>query len=104
MTKESLQMLGFEIVAYAGDARSSLMKLLREVRTGNFENVEEELKSADENLKLAHNAQTQILADEAAGKDMDIGFIFVHGQDHLMTTLLLRELVQDFVELYRKTS
>ncbi|MFJ6413548.1 PTS lactose transporter subunit IIA [Terribacillus saccharophilus] len=104
MTKESLQMLGFEIVAYAGDARSSLMKLLREVRTGNFENVEEELKSADENLKLAHNAQTQILADEAAGKDMDIGFIFIHGQDHLMTTLLLRELVQDFVELYRKTS
>ncbi|MFS0559240.1 PTS lactose/cellobiose transporter subunit IIA [Terribacillus sp. 179-K 1B1 HS] len=104
MTKESLQMLGFEIVAYAGDARSSLMKLLREVRAGNFENVEEELKSADENLKLAHNAQTQILADEAAGKDMDIGFIFIHGQDHLMTTLLLRELVQDFVELYRKTS
>ncbi|MFB1097250.1 MULTISPECIES: PTS lactose/cellobiose transporter subunit IIA [Bacillaceae] len=104
MTKESLQMLGFEIVAYAGDARSSLMKLLREVRTGNFENVEEELKNADENLKLAHNAQTQILADEAAGKDMDIGFIFIHGQDHLMTTLLLRELVQDFVELYRKTS
>ncbi|AIF67339.1 MULTISPECIES: PTS lactose/cellobiose transporter subunit IIA [Terribacillus] len=104
MTKESLQMLGFEIVAYAGDARSSLMKLLREVRTGNFENVEEELKNADENLKMAHNAQTQILADEAAGKDMDIGFIFIHGQDHLMTTLLLRELVQDFVELYRKTS
>ncbi|SDC44426.1 PTS system, lactose-specific IIA component [Terribacillus halophilus] len=104
MTKESLQMLGFEIVAYAGDARSSLMKLLREVRAGNFENVEEELKSADENLKLAHNAQTQILADEAAGKEMDIGFIFIHGQDHLMTTLLLRELVQDFVELYRKTS
>ncbi|MFP7253698.1 PTS lactose/cellobiose transporter subunit IIA [Terribacillus goriensis] len=104
MTKESLQMLGFEIVAYAGDARSSLMKLLREVRTGNFENVEEELKNVDENLKLAHNAQTQILADEAAGKDMDIGFIFIHGQDHLMTTLLLRELVQDFVELYRKTS
>lgn len=104
MTKESLQMLGFEIVAYAGDARSSLMKLLREVRTGNFENVEEELKNADENLKMAHNAQTQILADEAAGKDMDIGFIFIHGQDHLMTTLLLRELVQDFVELYRKMS
>ncbi len=83
--------------------RDSLMKL-REVRTGNFENVEEELKNADENLKMAHNAQTQILADEAAGKDMDIGFIFIHGQDHLMTTLLLRELVQDFVELYRKTS
>ncbi|MCK1991057.1 PTS lactose/cellobiose transporter subunit IIA [Peribacillus muralis] len=102
MNKEELQMVGFEIVAYAGDARSSLLKLLKEVRSGNFENVEEGLKSADENLHLAHNAQTKILSEEAAGKDMEMGFIFIHGQDHLMTTLLLRELIQDFIELYRK--
>ena len=41
-------------------------------------------------------------AQEAGGEQLDIGFIFIHGQDHLMTTLLLRELVQDFVELYKK--
>ena len=40
MNREELSMLGFEIVAYAGDARSSLMTLLKEVRSGNFENVE----------------------------------------------------------------
>ncbi len=102
MIKEELQMLGFEIVAYSGDARSSLLKVLKEVRGGNFENVEAGLKEADENLSLAHNAQTKILAEEAGGKDMEIGFIFIHGQDHLMTTLLLRDLIQDFVELYRK--
>ena len=28
MNREELSMLGFEIVAYAGDARSALMKLL----------------------------------------------------------------------------
>ncbi|MED4071959.1 PTS lactose/cellobiose transporter subunit IIA [Priestia endophytica] len=102
MTKEDLQMVGFEIVAYAGDARSSLLTLLREVRAGNFENVEAGLANADENLKLAHNAQTKILAEEAKGEDLDVGFIFIHGQDHLMTTLLLRELIQDFIELYQK--
>lgn len=102
MNKQELQMVGFEIVAYAGDARSTLLKLLKEVRSGNFENVEEELKSADENLALAHKAQTKVLSEEAAGQDMEIGFIFIHGQDHLMTTLLLRELIQDFIELYRK--
>ena len=78
MNKEELQMLGFEIVAYSGDARSTLMTLLSEVRQG-----------------------TKILADEAAGSNLDIGFIFIHGQDHLMTTLLLRDLVQDFIELYK---
>ncbi|WP_042273304.1 PTS lactose/cellobiose transporter subunit IIA [[Clostridium] dakarense] len=103
MNREELQMLGFEIVAYAGDARSSLMKLLKEVRNGNFDNVEAQLKDADENLSLAHNAQTKMLAEEASGKSMDLSVIFIHGQDHLMTTLLLRELVQDFIELYKKT-
>ena len=103
MSREELQMLGFEIVAYAGDARSSLMKLLKEVRSGNFDNVEEELKNVDNNLALAHNAQTKMLAEEASGKSMDIGAIFIHGQDHLMTTLLLRDLVQDFIELYKRT-
>ncbi|MBO3445535.1 PTS lactose/cellobiose transporter subunit IIA [Clostridium sp. CCUG 7971] len=103
MNREELQMLGFEIVAYAGDARSSLMELLKEVRSGKFDNVEAKLKDADENLSLAHNAQTKMLAEEASGKSMDLGIIFIHGQDHLMTTLLLRDLVQDFVELYKKT-
>lgn len=102
MNKEELQMLGFEIVAYSGDARSTLLKLLREVRKGNFNDVEEALKEADENLKLAHNSQTKALADEASGSTLDIGFIFVHGQDHLMTTLLLRDIIQDFIELYKE--
>lgn len=101
MTKEELQMLGFEIVAYSGDARSTLIKLLSELRQGKFDNVATALESADENLKLAHNSQTKVLADEAGGADLDLGFIFIHGQDHLMTSLLLRDLVQDFIELYK---
>ncbi|HEY0222840.1 MAG TPA: PTS lactose/cellobiose transporter subunit IIA [Lactovum miscens] len=101
MNKEELQMLGFEIVAYSGDARSTLLKLLHEVRAGNFNSIEESLKDADENLKLAHNAQTKVLADEAGGQDLELGFIFIHGQDHLMTTVLLRDIIQDFIELYK---
>lgn len=102
MNKEELQMLGFEIVAYSGDARSTLLKLLKEVRQGNFEHVDSALKEADENLTLAHNSQTKILAEEASGKEVEMGFIFIHGQDHLMTTLLLRDLIQDFIVLYRQ--
>ena len=101
MDKKELQMLGFEIVAYSGDARSTLLQLLKEVRSGNFDNVDKAIKDADENLAKAHNAQTALLAQEAAGEDLELGFIFVHGQDHLMTTLLLRDLITDFIELYK---
>ncbi|WP_438714520.1 PTS lactose/cellobiose transporter subunit IIA [Enterococcus sp. AZ109] len=102
MNKKELSMLGFEIVAYSGDARSTLLKLIREAKAGNFANIESSLQEADENLKLAHNAQTQVLAQEAGGDELEIGFIFIHGQDHLMTTVLLRDIAEDFVELYQE--
>ena len=104
MNKEELQMLGFEIVAYSGEARSSLLKLLKEVRTGKFGEVESLLKNAEDQLLLAHQAQTKVLAEEATGQDMELGFIFIHGQDHLMTTLLLKDLILDFIELYKKVA
>ncbi|WP_415342567.1 PTS lactose/cellobiose transporter subunit IIA [Enterococcus faecium] len=68
----------------------------------HFDNVERLLADADENLTLAHNSQTKCLAEEASGNEMEVGVIFIHGQDHLMTTILLRELINDFVELYKE--
>lgn len=102
MTKDELTMTGFEIVAYSGDARSTLLDLLKQVRRGNFDHVDEMLAEADENITLAHKSQTQILAAEASGENMDMGFIFIHGQDHLMTTILLRDLITDMIELYKR--
>ena len=102
MTKDELKMIGFEIVAYSGDARSTLLDLLKQVRNGSFDNVDALLAEADENINLAHKSQTKILAEEAGGESMDLGFIFVHGQDHLMTTILLRDLITDMIELYRR--
>ena len=72
------------------------------MRAGNFENVEEKLKEADENINLAHQSQTKILQQEARGEGMEMGFIFIHGQDHLMTTILLRDIVDDFINLYEE--
>ena len=102
MTKDELSMVGFEIVAYSGDARITLLSLFKEMRAGNFEHVEEKLKEADENINLAHQSQTKILQQEARGEDMEMGFIFIHGQDHLMTTILLRDIVDDFINLYEE--
>ena len=54
MNKEEMNMVGFEIVAYSGDARSTLLQLLKEARQGNFANVDALLADADENINLAH--------------------------------------------------
>ena len=35
------------------------------------------------------------------GENIDIGFITVHAQDHLMTTILLKDIINNLLDIYR---
>ena len=102
MNKEEVSMVGFEIVAFAGEARSKLLQAVNEAKKSNLDAAEGLVKEAKESLVEAHNAQTQILAAEAGGESVELGFIMVHAQDHLMTTLLLSDIVEHLIEIYTK--
>ena len=41
------------------------------------------------------------LNERADGEDVELGFIFVHGQDHLMTTILLRDILDFMFDIYK---
>lgn len=103
MNKEEVAMIGFEIVAYSGDARSNYMEALNNVRDeGDIGKTKELIEKGNKSINLAHNSQTKLLAAEASGEDVELGFIFVHGQDHLMTTLLLRDILDHLMNIYEK--
>lgn len=102
MDRKEANMIGFEIVAHAGEARSSLLEAIEAAENGEFEKAESLVNEADESIKDAHNTQTTMLSQEAAGEEVEVGFIMVHGQDHLMTTLLLRDIVRHLIKLYKK--
>ncbi|EEK41919.1 PTS lactose/cellobiose transporter subunit IIA [Bacillus cereus group sp. MYBK12-2] len=102
MNKEEVSMVGFEIVAFAGEARSKLLQAVNEAKKSNLDAAEGLVKEAKESLAEAHNSQTQILAAEAGGESVELGFIMVHAQDHLMTTLLLSDIVEHLIEIYTK--
>lgn len=104
MNREEANMVGFEIVAFAGEARSNLLQALNAAEKGDFDKAKELIKEADESIKEAHNTQTKMLAQEAAGDVVDVGFIMVHGQDHLMTTMLLRDIIEHLVNVYKKNA
>lgn len=102
MNKNDVAMLGFEIVAYSGEARSKYLNALKIVKAkGDATEVQKLVGEAEESLKLAHNAQTAMLAKEASGDDIELGFIFVHGQDHLMTTILLKDILENLMDIYK---
>lgn len=101
-SREEISMIGFEIVAYAGDARSKLIMALKEAKNQNFEACDALIKEAHELLREAHNTQTEMIAEEAGGNYSDLTFVMVHGQDHLMTTMLLKDVIENLIDIYRK--
>ncbi|WP_297376932.1 lactose-specific PTS transporter subunit IIA [uncultured Helcococcus sp.] len=103
MDRKEMAMLGFEIVAYAGDARSKLMEALKLAKSGNYDEAEDLIAQANEYILKAHNAQTELLVKEASEEDIEFSITMVHGQDHLMTTILLKDLMQHLLEMYRRT-
>lgn len=102
MEKEEVAMIGFEIVAYSGEARSKYMEAITKVKNGaEKEEVTGLIEEGNKSLNMAHNSQTKLLAQEADGEDIELGFIFVHGQDHLMTTILLRDMLDFLLDIYK---
>lgn len=102
MNREEVTLLGFEIVAYAGDARSKLLEALKAAEAGEFAKADALVEEAAGCIAEAHKAQTSMLAQEATGEEIPYSITMMHGQDHLMTTILLKDLMHHLIELYKK--
>lgn len=102
MNREEVTLLGFEIVAYAGDARSELLEALKAAEAGDFAKADALVEETNGCIAEAHHAQTSLLTKEAAGEDLAYSVTMMHGQDHLMTTILLKDMMHHLIELYKR--
>ena len=102
MEKEDLEIIVFDIVNAAGTAKGLSYEALKEAENGNYEKVEELLKEADKFLLEAHNIQTEIIKNEVSGNNIDVSVLFVHAQDHLMTSIEAKSLIECMIKMYKR--
>lgn len=95
------EMISFDIIANAGDARSFAFEALEAAKAGDFEKAEELLEKSDKAATLAHKAQAEMLFKEANGNKTPVDALLVHAQDHLMTSILAVELIKEIITLYK---
>jgi PTS system cellobiose-specific IIA component len=96
---QTLVDMSFQIVASAGYARSLAFEALKKARERDFAGAHDLLAQSQNASLEAHNAQTRLITQEAAGEKLDVSLIVVHAQDHLMTALLAQELVAEIIDL-----
>lgn len=102
MTKEEVQMLSFQIILHAGNARSDAMEALQLAKNGRFEEAAQKMEAADEAFTEAHHMQTNLLHDEANGKTTELSVILIHAQDHLMNALTVKDLAVEMIDMHQK--
>ncbi len=90
------------LILNAGDAKQHIYQALSFAKEGDYESSEDEIAKADAALLEAHNLQTQFLAQEAGGTKTEITALFVHSQDHLMTTITEINLIKEMIDLRKE--
>ncbi|WP_434639109.1 PTS lactose/cellobiose transporter subunit IIA [Klebsiella sp. I138] len=89
------------IIINAGQARSLCYEALSCAKEGDFAGADEKMKEAAHFSREAHLVQTRLIeADEGEGKTK-MTLVMVHAQDHLMTSILAKELIAELIAVYR---
>ena len=91
-----------EIIVNAGQSRSLCFEALHAARQGNFDEAKSLLHEADGYARQAHKMQTKLIEQDAGEGRQLMTLIMVHAQDHLMNSLLARELSEEIIHLYQR--
>ena len=94
-TKETLQVTAFELILHSGNARTFIHEAYDLMANNQFTCADQKLLAAHDELILAHHVK---------GEEIIIEIIMVHAQDHLMTTMTLKEVAERMKLLYQRTS
>jgi PTS system cellobiose-specific IIA component len=90
------------LIAEAGDSKSYAMEAIGLAKEGKFKEAAAAVEKAKQTLISAHDQQTELIRAEIEGNGKEVRLIMVHAQDHLNSALLMRELAEEFIEIYKR--
>ena len=92
----------FQIISASGDSRGLAFEALRLARAGKFSAAKEKMSEAKERSIAAHEIQTSLITKEINGEGVETSLLMVHAQDHLMGSILARDLIEEMIEMLQE--
>ena len=96
---QDMELIVFEIISNGGNAKALVYEAIEASENGNFKEARDLLNEADTFLNKAHQVQTDLIQKEAAGERNEVTVLFVHAQDHLMTSIEVRTLSENIIRM-----
>lgn len=90
------------LIVHSGEARSCAMEAIAAAKQGKMEEAEKLIAKANAELSEAHNTQTALIQAEAGGEKVPMSLLMVHAQDHFMTSMTVKDLAVELIEVYKR--
>ena len=93
-----------EVLRNGGNARSKALAAIRAAKNNEMEKAEELIKECNDSLIKAHGFQTETIQsalNSGEASDSYATLLMVHGQDHLMDAMTVKDLAVEMIEMYK---
>lgn len=102
MEENEINQVAMVLIANSGDARSKFMEAIALAKDRDFDQAQDKFDEGKASLRLAHQAQTDLLTQEAGGERVALSLLLLHAQDHLMNAMTVRDFAQELIDLYQR--
>jgi PTS system cellobiose-specific IIA component len=97
---EGMEVISFKMIAAIGEAKSRIMHAMDLANERKIEEAKKMLESSNEKIVEAHHQHFDLIQKEANGEKVEIGLLFLHAEDQLMTTALLKDMAAQMIRMY----
>ena len=102
MTVEEINNIACQIIAFAGDAKSSFLVAIDTAENGDLEEAESIKKEGDDAIIKAHEIHTQLLVSEAKDPEsIKMTMMLVHASNHLTAAEVTQNFCEKLLNLYK---
>lgn len=92
------------LIMHGGNAKGQAFQAIQFAKQGKYDEADKAMALANQELKEAHDVQTDMLTKEAQGEHTEVDLYMVHGQDHLMNAMTFRDMAIEIIELMKRVS
>lgn len=98
-TLEEMQTAAFQIISFAGEARSSYVEAIQIARKGNLEEAKSKIEEGVQCYNQIHKVHASLVQREASGEQLPFSLILMHAEDQMLTTETLKIMASEMVEM-----
>lgn len=97
---EGTELVSFNIIAYAGDAKSNYLEAVEHAKSGEFAAAQEKMEEAKVSQLEAHRSHMELLTASASGVEHKIDILLMHAEDQLMMTEMAKMFAEEMINVY----